>query len=86
MLLGKEGPKNLFRILMTRDLDHGNLKGVVYDHACGLDQFILNREPARFEYLRTLGFINVFHKYLNNQNIFLVDGSHYAGHKKSKKG
>ena len=28
------------------------LKGVVFDYACGLDQYILNREPREFEYLR----------------------------------
>ena len=60
LLLEREGPKNLFRILMTRDLDHGSLKGVVYDHGCVVDQYILNREPAKFEYLRTLGFMNIF--------------------------
>ena len=31
-----------------------DLKGVVFDYACGLDQIILNREPREFEYLRLL--------------------------------
>jgi hypothetical protein len=26
----------------------------VFDYACGLDQYILNREPREFEYLRLL--------------------------------
>ena len=30
------------------------LKGVVFDFACGLDQYILNREPREFEHLSLL--------------------------------
>ena len=43
--------------------------GIIFDHACGLSSYIYNREPRRFEYLRTL-----------------VDGSHWSGHKRLKKG
>ena len=39
---------------MCRDLNLHALQGVIFDHACGLDQYILNREPAEFEYLRCL--------------------------------
>ena len=30
------------------------LEGVIFDFACGLDPYILNREPREFQYLRTL--------------------------------
>ena len=30
------------------------LKGIVFNHACGLNQYMLGREPWRFQYLRTL--------------------------------
>ena len=30
------------------------LKGVIFDNACGLDRYILNREPREFEFLRCL--------------------------------
>ena len=65
----QESPKNLFRLLMCRDLEFSRLRGIIFDHACGLNQYIMNREPQRFQYLRTL-----------------VDGVHFRGHKKTKKG
>ena len=44
LLLKRESPRILFNILMTRDLDHSTLKGIVFDHACGKfsQEFILN--------------------------------------------
>ena len=69
LLLNKESPKNLFRLLMCRDLEFSRLRGIIFDHACRLNQYIMNREPQRFQYLRTL-----------------VDGVHFRGHKKTKKG
>ena len=39
---------------MCRDVNLLALKGVIFDHACGLDQYLLNREPREFEYLRCL--------------------------------
>ena len=39
---------------MCRDLDMQKLKRVFFDHSCGLDQYILNREPLEFEFLRCL--------------------------------
>ena len=39
---------------MCRDIDLHALQGVIFDFACGLDQYILNREPREFEYLRCL--------------------------------
>ena len=54
LMLQKESSYNIFRLLMCRDLDLYKLKGVIFDHSCGLDTFILNREPSDFEYLRGL--------------------------------
>ena len=54
LMLCKESAHNIFRLLMCRDLNMHKLKGVVFDYACGLDQYILNREPREFEYLRLL--------------------------------
>ena len=54
LMLCKESAHNIFRLLMCRDLNMHELKGVVFDYACGLDQYILNREPREFEYLRLL--------------------------------
>ena len=67
--LNPESPHNLFRVLMCRDLDTENLKGVFYDNACNFHTYLLGREPREWEYLRCL-----------------VDGMHFRGHKKTKKG
>jgi hypothetical protein len=53
-MLQKESAHNIFRLLMCRDLNLHQLKGVIFDHSCGLDQYLLNREPREFEYLRCL--------------------------------
>ena len=45
---------NIFRLLMFRDLNLYELKGVLFDHSCGLDQYLLNRGPREFEFLRCL--------------------------------
>ena len=34
VMLLKESPRNLFRFLMTRDVDLNSLKGILVDHAC----------------------------------------------------
>ena len=39
---------------MCRDIDQHNMNGVLYDFSCGLDNYLLNREPKEFEYKRTL--------------------------------
>ena len=54
IMLCKESAHNIFRLLMCRDVDLNALQGVIFDHACGLDQYLLNREPREFEYLRCL--------------------------------
>ena len=54
LMLQRESAHNIFRLLMCRDLDFDRLKGVIFDHSCGLDQYLLNREPREFEYLRCL--------------------------------
>ena len=54
LMLCKASAHNIFRLLMCRDIDMHALKGVVFDFACGLDQYILNCEPSEFEFLRLL--------------------------------
>ena len=54
LMLCKESAHNFFRFLMSRDVDMNILEGVIFDHACGLDAYILNREPREFQYLRCL--------------------------------
>ena len=43
LILCRESAHNIFRLLMCRDLDLHALKGVIFDHSCGLDQYILNK-------------------------------------------
>ena len=50
----KESAHNFFRFLMCRDVNMASLEGVIFDHACGLDQYLLNREPREFQFLRCL--------------------------------
>ena len=54
LMLAKESAHNLFRFLMCRDVDMSKLEGVIFDNACGLDAYMLNREPREFQYLRCL--------------------------------
>ena len=52
-----ETPHNVFRFLMTRDFQQNGgpmLEGVVYDNACTLSKYILNREAKQFQWMRTL--------------------------------
>jgi hypothetical protein len=53
-MLQKESAHNIFRLLMCRDLNLHQLKGVIFDHSCDLDQYLLNHEPREFEYLRSI--------------------------------
>ena len=69
MTLHKESPHNAFRLLECREIDRFKLKGIVYDFACGLNTYVLNREPSPYQYTR-----------------FLVDGCHWNGHSKTRKG
>ena len=43
LMLTRESAHNLFRLLMCRNLDMENLEGVIFDFACGLDPYLLNR-------------------------------------------
>lgn len=54
LMLSQESAHNFFRFLMCRDVDMNCLEGVIFDHACGLDAYILNREPREFQFLRCL--------------------------------
>ena len=53
-LLNKESSHNIFRLIQCRDLDRANLKGIIYDNACNLNSYILNREPRENEFLQCL--------------------------------
>ena len=50
LMIDREGPKNLFRILQCRDVDMDALEGILVDHACLLDAYILNREAEILEW------------------------------------
>ena len=54
LMLTKESAHNFFRFLMCREVDMINLEGVIFDHGCGLDTYLLNREPREFQFLRCL--------------------------------
>ena len=53
-MLHGESPRNFFHFLTSRTVDYNKLRGVIFDYACGLHQYILNREPAQFETVRFL--------------------------------
>ena len=50
LMLNKEGPKNLFRALQCRDIDMSALQGILVDHACLVDPYILNREAEMLQW------------------------------------
>ena len=54
LMLGHESPRHFFKFLMNRKVNFKKLEGVVFDFACGLQRYALNREPENFEYLRFL--------------------------------
>ena len=54
LMLNQESAHNIFRLLQCRDLDQQRLKGVIFDHACSVNTYLMNREPRMWEYLRTL--------------------------------
>ena len=39
---------------MNRQINFRKLRGVIYDHACGLHRYVLNREPAQFRHTQFL--------------------------------
>ena len=54
LMLHSESPRHFFHFLTSRSVDYNHLRGVIFDYACGLHQYILNREPAQFETVRFL--------------------------------
>ena len=44
LMLAKESPRNLFRFLMTRDVDLESLDGILVDFACLFEPYAMNRE------------------------------------------
>ena len=39
---------------MCRDIDMSKLKGIIYDNACNFHNYLLNREPREWQFLRCL--------------------------------
>lgn len=54
LMLLKESPRNLFRFLMTRDIDEDSLEGILVDHACLFEPYMMNREASFLEYKKVL--------------------------------
>ena len=54
IMLVKESPRNLFRFLMTRYVDLEALDGILVDHACIFEPYVLNRESKLLENIMVL--------------------------------
>ena len=54
IMMAHESARHFFKFLMNRRINFKNLEGVIFDFACGLHRYALNREPLDFEYLRFL--------------------------------
>ena len=54
LMISKESPRNLFRFLMTRDIDQDALEGILVDHACLFEPYMLNREAKFLEKVNVL--------------------------------
>ena len=54
LMLHSESPRHFFHFLTSRQINYRELRGVIFDYACGLHQYILNREPAQFETVQFL--------------------------------
>ena len=54
IMLNNESPRNLFRLLTCNQFDLNNMVGVLIDHACKFDSYMLNREAKPLEYLLAL--------------------------------
>ena len=54
LMLSNESPRNLFRLLTCNSFDFEKMEGVLMDHACKFDSYMLNREAKQLEHLLTL--------------------------------
>ena len=54
LMLSNESPRNLFRLLTCNSFDLEKMEGVLMDHACKFDSYMLNREAKQLEHLLTL--------------------------------
>ena len=54
LMIQKESPRNLYRLLMCRDIDMHSLKGILLDHACLFDNYAMNREAQMLKYKKVL--------------------------------
>ena len=54
LMLHSESPRHFFHFLTSRAVNFNHLRGVIFDFACGLHRYILNREPAQFETVQFL--------------------------------
>ena len=49
LMILKESPRNLFRFLMVRDIDVDALQGILVDHACHFEPYMMNTEAKFLE-------------------------------------
>ena len=49
LMLVKESPRNLFRFLMTRDVDVEALDEILVDYACIFEPYVNNRQSKLLE-------------------------------------
>ena len=54
LMCHSESPRHFFHFLTSRRVNYRHLRGVIFDFACGLHRYILNREPAQFETVQFL--------------------------------
>ena len=54
LMLSNESPRNLFRLLTCNSFDFNKMEGILMDHACKFDAYMLNREAKPLEHLLTL--------------------------------
>ena len=52
LMIENESPRNLYRLLMCRDIDMHSLKGLLLDHACIFDTYTMNREAIKVKMLQ----------------------------------
>ena len=50
-MLRKESAHNFLRFVLCRDVNLETLEGLIYDYACGLHPYSLNREPEDSEFI-----------------------------------
>ena len=54
LMLAKESPRNLFRFLITRDVNLEALEGILVDFGCLFEPYVMNREANMLEKIHVL--------------------------------